>query len=62
MDSFTSAADASDALVNADEAAVKTAELNLEYCTIESPLDGRTGTVMVKAGNLVRKWRTSRSL
>jgi multidrug efflux system membrane fusion protein len=40
--------------VNADEAAVKTAELNLEYCTIASPIDGRTGTVMVKAGNLVK--------
>jgi multidrug efflux system membrane fusion protein len=54
VDSFTSAADASDAIVNADEAAVKTAELNLEYCTIASPLDGRTGAVMVKAGNLVK--------
>jgi multidrug efflux system membrane fusion protein len=54
VDSFTSAADASDAVVNADEAAVKTAELNLEYCTIASPIDGRTGTVMVKAGNLVK--------
>ena len=29
VDSFTSAADASDALLNADEAAIKTAELNL---------------------------------
>ncbi len=54
VDSFTSGADASDATVNADEAAVKTAELNLEYCTLVSPLDGRTGTVMVKAGNLVK--------
>jgi len=54
VDSYTSAADASDAVVNADEAAVKTAELNLEYCTIASPIDGRTGTVMVKAGNLVK--------
>jgi multidrug efflux system membrane fusion protein len=54
VDSFMSAADASDATVNADEAAVKTAELNLEYCTIESPIDGRTGAVMVKAGNLVK--------
>ena len=50
MDSFTSAADASDAVVNADEAAIKTAELNLEYCTINSPIDGRTGAIMVKAG------------
>jgi multidrug efflux pump subunit AcrA (membrane-fusion protein) len=40
VDSFTSAADAQDALVNSDEAAVKTAELNLEYCTITSPIDG----------------------
>ena len=54
VDSVTSSADASDAIVNADEAAVKTAELNLEYCTITSPIDGRTGTIMVKQGNLVR--------
>jgi multidrug efflux system membrane fusion protein len=54
VDSYSSAADASDAVLNADEAAVKTAELNLEYCTINSPIDGRTGTVMVKAGNLVK--------
>jgi multidrug efflux system membrane fusion protein len=54
VDSFLSAADASDATVSADEAAVKTAELNLEYCTIRSPIDGRTGTVMVKPGNLVK--------
>jgi len=54
VDSFTSAADASDAVLNADEAAVKSAELNLEYCTVTSPLDGRTGAVMVKPGNLVK--------
>jgi membrane fusion protein, multidrug efflux system len=54
VESFTSAADASDAVVNADEAAIKTAELNLEYCTINSPIDGRTGAVMLKPGNLVK--------
>jgi membrane fusion protein, multidrug efflux system len=54
VDSYTSAADASDAVLNADEAAVKTAELNLEFTTIDSPLDGRTGAIMVKAGNLVK--------
>jgi multidrug efflux system membrane fusion protein len=54
VDSFTSAADASDAVLNADEAAVKTAELNVEYCTINSPIDGRTGEIMVKPGNLVK--------
>jgi membrane fusion protein, multidrug efflux system len=54
VDSFASAADASDAVLNADEAEVKTAELNLEYCRINSPIDGRTGTIMVKPGNLVK--------
>jgi multidrug efflux system membrane fusion protein len=54
VESFTSAADASDAVLNADEAAIKTAQLNLEYCTIYSPIDGRTGALMLKPGNLVK--------
>ncbi len=54
VESFTSAADASDAGLNADEAAIKTAELNLAYCTIYSPIDGRTGALMLKPGNLVK--------
>lgn len=54
VETFTSAADSSDAIVRADEAAIKTAELNLEYCTIRSPIDGRTGTIMLKPGNLVK--------
>jgi membrane fusion protein, multidrug efflux system len=54
VDSYTSAADASDATANSDEAAIKSAELNLEFCTINSPIDGRTGTIMVKPGNLVK--------
>ena len=39
--------------VAADSAAVQTARLNVGYCTIRSPIDGRTGTVLVKEGNLV---------
>ncbi len=54
VEGLTSAADASDAVVNSDEAAIKTAELNLEYSTIYSPLDGRTGALMLKPGNLVK--------
>src|ERR1700730_941030 len=54
VESYTSAADASDAVLNADEAAIKTAQLNLEYCTIYSPIDGRTGALMLKPGNLVK--------
>ena len=54
VESFTSAADASDAGLIADEASIKTAQLNLEYCTIYSPIDGRTGALMLKPGNLVK--------
>jgi multidrug efflux system membrane fusion protein len=53
-DASTSAAAAAEATVAADEAAVKTAQLNLEYCKIYSPMDGRTGAVLVKPGNLVK--------
>ena len=40
--------------LKADEAAVQTAKLRLDYCSIRSPLAGRAGSIMVKAGNLVR--------
>lgn len=53
-ETYTSAADAAEATVAADDAAVRTAQLNLEYCKIYSPIDGRTGAVMVKPGNLVK--------
>jgi multidrug efflux system membrane fusion protein len=53
-DASTSAAAAAEATVAADEAALKTAQLNLEYCQIYSPMDGRTGAVLVKPGNLVK--------
>lgn len=60
-------ATASEALVNADKAAVEgakaqleaqkaavdSAKLQLEYTSISSPIDGRTGNLTVKAGNLV---------
>jgi membrane fusion protein, multidrug efflux system len=49
-----SAADAAESTVAADEAALQTAQLDLEYCTIYSPMDGRTGAVLVKPGNLVK--------
>jgi membrane fusion protein, multidrug efflux system len=54
VESLVSAADASDAVVRSDEAAVKAAQLNLEYCTITAPIDGRSGTVMIQPGNLVK--------
>ena len=38
----------------ADKAAVETARLNLEYCEIHSPIDGRTGSLQVKVGTLIK--------
>jgi membrane fusion protein, multidrug efflux system len=42
------------ASVQADEAAVQTAKLNLAYTKIRAPLDGRTGDLLVHAGNIVK--------
>jgi multidrug efflux system membrane fusion protein len=53
-EALTSTADAADALVKADEAAIQTAQINLEFCKIYSPIDGRTGELALKVGNLVK--------
>jgi multidrug efflux system membrane fusion protein len=42
------------ATVVGDEAAVEQARLNLAYCQIESPVAGRTGSLLVYAGNVVK--------
>ncbi|MBV8330292.1 MAG: efflux RND transporter periplasmic adaptor subunit, partial [Verrucomicrobia bacterium] len=36
-----------------DQAAIDQANLNLEYCYVRSPIDGRTGRRLVDAGNFV---------
>lgn len=46
--------EAAEAAVYADEAAVENAYLQIEYSRIRSPLDGRTGKIMVQEGNLVK--------
>jgi multidrug efflux system membrane fusion protein len=46
--------EAAKAAIRADEAALANARLNLTYCTIKSPITGRTGAVKVKEGNLVK--------
>ncbi len=43
-----------DATARASQAALENARLNLEYCTIRSPLDGYVGRVLLQAGNMVR--------
>jgi membrane fusion protein, multidrug efflux system len=39
--------------INADQAQIDTAKLNLEYATVVSPLAGRTGARLVDLGNFV---------
>jgi multidrug efflux system membrane fusion protein len=46
-------AEAAAATVKADEAAIETAQLNLEYCSIKSPINGRAGQRLVDPGNVV---------
>lgn len=54
-DQFQATAMAQEALVHADEAAVETARLNLQYCTISSPIDGKTGSLMAYPGNILKE-------
>jgi len=47
-------ADSCSAIVKSDEAAVENARIMLSYCSILSPIDGRTGKHLVDRGNLVK--------
>jgi multidrug efflux system membrane fusion protein len=53
-DQIVTQAQAAQEVVAADEAAVQNARVNLTYCTIKSPIDGRTGNLAVKMGNVVK--------
>lgn len=41
-------------ILKADQAAIENTKIQLTYTRIQSPMDGRTGNLMVYAGNLVR--------
>jgi len=58
-DTKKNAVDVDQALVEAAEAALETAKLNLEYCYIRSPIDGRAGARLVDVGNVVQANTTS---
>jgi len=47
-------ADTADAVALGSKAAVENAKLQLEYCTIRSPIDGFVGKVMLQIGNMVK--------
>lgn len=53
-DQLAANADAYEAAIAADRAAVDNARIQLGYCYIRSPIDGRTGNLAVKVGNLVK--------
>ncbi|PIW27046.1 MAG: efflux RND transporter periplasmic adaptor subunit [Rhodospirillales bacterium CG15_BIG_FIL_POST_REV_8_21_14_020_66_15] len=42
------------ATIRAGQAAVDIAKLNLEFATVRAPINGRTGSVLIQAGNLVK--------
>lgn len=48
-------AQAKEAQVRADEAERESARLQVEYCTIRSPIDGRAGTILAHAGNIAKE-------
>src|SRR4030042_2546706 len=53
-DQIRTNADAFEATVNADKAMVENARLQLKYCYIYSPINGRTGNLIVNEGNLIK--------
>ncbi|UIJ72609.1 efflux RND transporter periplasmic adaptor subunit [Aurantimonas sp. HBX-1] len=53
LDQRSSAADQAVASADAAKAALRTAELDLGYTEVRSPIDGRIGQIEVTAGNLV---------
>jgi membrane fusion protein, multidrug efflux system len=47
-------ADSLAATIVADRSAIKNARIQLGYCSIRSPISGRTGTIALQPGNLVK--------
>lgn len=47
-------ADSLAATLAADRGAIKNAKIQLGYCSIRSPISGRTGTIALQPGNLVK--------
>lgn len=58
-DKTLTGAEASKAVVAADRAAIENTRLQLQYCDITAPIDGRTGAVMVHEGNIIKAGDTN---
>ena len=48
------AIDTAKATLNVDQVAIDKARLDMSYCQIKAPISGRTGNLLVHAGNLVK--------
>ena len=59
---YKSASEAAEASVKADKAAIENLELQLSYCSIRSPISGRTGSLLIQRGNLVKANDENKSL
>lgn len=44
-----------EATARADRAVVESARIQLGYCSIRSPMDGRTGSLIVQEGNMIKE-------
>ena len=53
-DKLRANADALAAAVQADKANVENSRVQLTYCTIRSPIDGRVGSVLINKGNVIK--------
>jgi multidrug efflux system membrane fusion protein len=54
VDTRTSAVAQLEAQIKADDATINAAKVNLDYCAITAPFDGRTGLRQIDPGNVVR--------
>ena len=55
-------AESLEAMIRGDEAAVDNAALNVSYCRITSPVNGRTGEILINEGNLVKSGDNTKAL
>ncbi len=53
METDTAARDTAAGAIAVDDANIMAAQLNVDYCNVESPLDGEIGLRMVDVGNIV---------
>ena len=58
-DTKKNAVDVVQAQIASAKAAIETAQINLDYCYIHSPIDGRAGARLVDVGNVVQANTTS---